>query len=65
MKLAISTYSLSRWRRENNKTLEDTIDAYRDLRAEGIEFAGLDDKENNGALKRAARLRARGCRSSS
>jgi sugar phosphate isomerase/epimerase len=59
MKLAISTYSLSRWRRENNKSLEDTIDAYRELGAEGIEFSGLDDKEKNDPLKRAARLRKR------
>jgi sugar phosphate isomerase/epimerase len=59
MKLSISTYSLSRWRRENNRTLEQTIDAYRDLGAEGIEFSGLDEKLKSSPLKRAAQLRAR------
>jgi sugar phosphate isomerase/epimerase len=59
MKLSISTYSLSRWRRENNRTLEQTIDAYRDLGAEGIEFSGLDEKLPSQPLKRAAQLRAR------
>src|SRR5438874_568328 len=57
MKLAISTYSLSRWRRENNKSLAATIDAYRDLGAEGIEFAGLDDTDKRDPLKRAGQLR--------
>jgi len=57
MKLSISTYSLLRWRRENGKTLEDTIAAYRDVGAEGIEFSGLDEKANGDPLKRAARLR--------
>ena len=57
MKLSISTYSLLRWRRENGKTLEDTIAAYRDVGAEGIEFSGLDEKSASNPLKRAARLR--------
>ena len=59
MKLSISTYSLLRWRRENNKTLEDTIAAYADLGAEGIEFSGLDDNPPARPLQRVEQLRKR------
>jgi len=58
LKLSISTYSLLGWRRENGKTLEDTIRAYRDLGAQGIEFSGLDEKGNRDPLERAERLRS-------
>jgi sugar phosphate isomerase/epimerase len=57
MKLSISTYSLLRWRHENNKTLDDTIAAFADLGAEGIEFSGLDDHPPARPLQRASHLR--------
>ncbi len=55
MKLCISTYSLSRWRRETGATLEDTIDMIADLGVPAVEFAGLDGAPN--PLRRAAALR--------
>jgi len=55
MKLCISSYSLSRWRRETGATLEDTIDAVADLGVSAIEFSGLDDAPK--PLRRAEALR--------
>ena len=59
MKLSVSTYSLARWRREQNKTLEDTIDAIADYGVKAIEFSGLDEKAQANPIKRAAALRKR------
>src|SRR4051794_37304700 len=59
MQLAVSTYSLWRWRRENGKSLEDTIDAIADCDVPAIEFSGLDDAAKENPLKRAAALRRR------
>jgi sugar phosphate isomerase/epimerase len=59
MKLSVSTYSLARWRRENNKTLEDTIDAIADLGVPAIEFSGLDEKATMDPVRRAGVLRKR------
>src|SRR5688572_10084583 len=59
MKLAVSTYSLSRWRRENGKTVEDSLDW---IAAEGVgavEFAGLGDEPIDDPIQRAKRLRNR------
>ena len=55
MKLCVSSYSLSRWRRENGKTLEDTIDVVADIGVTAIEFSGLDNAVK--PLQRAAKLR--------
>src|SRR5256885_13734912 len=59
MKLSVSTYSLWRWRRDNGKTLEDTIDAVAALDVPGIEFAGLDDAAKSNPVKRARELSKR------
>jgi sugar phosphate isomerase/epimerase len=59
MKLSVSTYSLWRWRRDQDKSLEDTIEAVAALDVPGIEFSGLDDAAKTNPLKRAATLRKR------
>jgi len=59
MKLAVSTYSLVKWRRAENKTLEDTIDLVADLGAHGIEFSGLDEGGVDDPIQRARQLRKR------
>jgi sugar phosphate isomerase/epimerase len=59
MNLTVSTYSLLRWRNEQHKTLEDTIDWIADAGLGGIEFAGLDEKATDNPVRRAASLRRR------
>ncbi len=59
MKLCVSTYSLARWRNENNKTLEDSIDWIAENGVKAIEFSGLDKQAEANPLKRAAALRKR------
>jgi sugar phosphate isomerase/epimerase len=59
MKLAVSSYSLAGWRRNLNKTLEQTIDWIGSAGVEGIEFAGLDEKAAANPVKRAKALRRR------
>jgi len=59
MQLAVSTYSLSRWRREQGKTLEDTIDLLAEMKSPGIEFSGLDDQAKADPVGRAAELAKR------
>ncbi|MCC7145641.1 MAG: sugar phosphate isomerase/epimerase [Phycisphaeraceae bacterium] len=58
MILAVSTYSLSRWMRENNKTLEQTLDwmAQHDVKA--AEFCGLDERAKDNPIARAQEVRA-------
>lgn len=41
MKLCVSSYSLARWRRENNKTLEDSIVQIARMGVPAVEFSGL------------------------
>lgn len=41
MKLCVSSYSLSRWRRENKKTLEDSMKVVAGLGVPAMEFSGL------------------------
>jgi sugar phosphate isomerase/epimerase len=57
VKLAVSTYSLGRWRSENGKTLEDTIDWIAEQGVPAVEFSGLDEKAKDNPRKRAAELR--------
>jgi len=57
MQLAISTYSLWRWRNQNRKTLEQAIDAIADFKVSAVEFAGLDDLDREGTTRRAEKLR--------
>lgn len=59
MKLSVSTYSLSRWRNENGKSLEDSIDQIAAMDVKGIEFSGLDEKAKKNPVKRAEQLRKR------
>lgn len=60
MELAVSTYSLWRWRRENNKTLEQAIDwiAHKSG-VSAVELAGPAEKVEENPVKRAGRLRKR------
>lgn len=53
MKLAVSSYSLSRWK---GKSLEDIIGWIADHQA-AVEFAGLDDAAKNDPIGRAKQLR--------
>jgi sugar phosphate isomerase/epimerase len=59
MKLSVSTYSLARYRRENGKSLEDSIDQIAAMGVKGIEFSGLDEKAAKNPVKRATQLRQR------
>ncbi len=58
MKLAVSTYSLSRWRREQKKTLEQSLDWIAQAGVQGVEFSGLDDQPVADPVRRAKELRA-------
>ncbi|MCC6580622.1 MAG: sugar phosphate isomerase/epimerase [Phycisphaeraceae bacterium] len=58
MRLSVSTYSLARWRREQNKSYEDTISFYaHEAKVKGVEISGLDDKAKKDPIARAAELR--------
>ena len=59
MELAISTWSLVRWRRETGASVEDSIDWIAGTGVGAIEFAYLDDKPVEKPLRRAAMLRKR------
>jgi sugar phosphate isomerase/epimerase len=58
MKLAVSTYSLSRWRREQRKSLEESLDWIAKAGVQGVEFAGLDDQAPADPVTRAKALGA-------
>jgi sugar phosphate isomerase/epimerase len=58
MKLSVSSYSLSRWMRENNKSLNQAID-WIAAHAKGIEFSGLDMKEGEDPIRKAKAVRKR------
>src|SRR3990172_231760 len=57
MKLAVSSYSLSRWMREKNKSLEDVVAWLADHGVAAIEFAGLDEAAAKDPIGRAKQLR--------
>jgi sugar phosphate isomerase/epimerase len=60
MKLAVSTYSLWRWRTERGKTLEQSVDWIAEhAGVPGIEFAGPAEPPTTDPVKRAARWRKR------
>jgi sugar phosphate isomerase/epimerase len=63
MKLAVSTYSLSRWRHERKRTLEQALEWLAEVDVpgvRGVEFAGLDERaESIGPVRRAGQLRRR------
>jgi sugar phosphate isomerase/epimerase len=58
MKLAVSTYSLSRWRTEQHKTLEQSLDWIAANGVRAVEFTGIGE-ESDHLLRRAAALRKR------
>lgn len=57
MKLSISSYSLSRWQRENQKTIDDVIAWIGQAGVDAIEFSGIQTPEGQDMLKQAARVR--------
>ena len=59
MRLAVSTYSLARWRSENRRTLEDSLTWIADAGVEGVEFSGSFSDDPQAARKRAAAMRIR------
>jgi sugar phosphate isomerase/epimerase len=59
MKLAVSTYSLWRWQKENNKSQEHALDWIKASGAAGVEFAGDVAKDEKDLPRRAAVLRKR------
>jgi sugar phosphate isomerase/epimerase len=59
IQLAVSIYALHRWRREQHKTLEDTIDFVAAQGVAGIEFSGIGDDAVNDPIARAHELRAK------
>ncbi len=61
MKLAVSTYSLWRWRKENGKTLEQSLEWIKSAGVDAVEFAGDVDGDGMARVRRAAEL-SRRCR---
>lgn len=60
MKLAVSTYSLWQWRKQHNKTLEQSVDwIAAHANVPGIEFAGPAEPPVPDPVKRAAKWRKR------
>jgi sugar phosphate isomerase/epimerase len=59
MKLAVSTYSLHRWRSQNNKSLEQTLDWIAGADVPAVEFAGSIAEEEKDLSRRAGALRRR------
>lgn len=59
MQVAVSTYSLSRWRREQGKRVEQCLDWIADVGVEAVEFVGLGEGEVKNPRQRARRLKQR------
>jgi sugar phosphate isomerase/epimerase len=59
MKLAVSTYSLHRWRSQKNKSLEQTLDWIAGADVPAVEFAGSIAEEEKDLSRRAGALRRR------
>lgn len=57
MKLAISTYSLSRWRRETGSSIDDTLRVIKEMGVGAVEFSNLDDKPVENPIERAKQIR--------
>ena len=57
MRLAVSTYSLARWRSENNRTLEDSLQWIADAGIGAVEFSEAIAEERQDVLARAGSLR--------
>lgn len=59
LSLCVSTYSLLKWRRQQNKSLAQTIDFIAGTGVSHIEFSGLEDKAIHDPIKQATLLRKR------
>jgi len=59
MKLCVSSYSLARWRREQNKTLEDSILKVKELGVNAIEFSGIGDSKHAAKARNTVELAKR------
>jgi sugar phosphate isomerase/epimerase len=59
MKLSVSTYSLARWQKEKQRSLDDAVAWIADAGVDGIEFSGSLAGNRTEALKRASALRKR------
>jgi len=59
MKLAVSTYSLTRWQGEQKKSLAQMIDWIVASGASAVEFAGSQSGQSKNPLRRATALRKR------
>jgi sugar phosphate isomerase/epimerase len=57
IQLAVSTYSLARWRRERGKSLVQSLQWLADNGVHGVEFSGIDEEDLSKAPRRAAALR--------
>ena len=56
MKLAVSSYSLWRWRKEQNRTFEQSLEWIQSAGVDAVEFAFIGDEAKE-LPKRAASLR--------
>lgn len=56
IKLAVSTYSLLRWRKENAKTFEDSLDWIKEAGVDAVEFAPIGE-EGKYVREQAGKLR--------
>ena len=59
MKLAVSTYSLWRWQKENGKTLEQSLEWIAENDVKGVEFVAPIAGDGQDLIKRARALRKR------
>lgn len=59
MELAVSTYSLARWRREQGKRVEQCLDWLASVGVEAVEFVRLGEEPVKQPRQRARRLRQR------
>jgi len=59
MRLAVSTYSLSKWRRQDGATVEQCLDWLAAIGVPCVEFSGIGEQEVKDRRRRAKRLRQR------
>ena len=57
IQLAVSTYSLARWRKERNKNLVQSLRWLADNDVKGVEFVGVDEADPAKVVRKARSLR--------